>query len=568
MTEIPFLSDPTCASGWLFFSSPSRLFSRSALAELPHSPLEECTRIAVDAMQNLVCHEPKVFECLDRNKPNEIVNLIKQIAEPLFLEIYEKLSKEPKARIASCELPDEWLFVINAVDPAYYPRLSDYRDSRIDVSIQTAVLAMSNIEITKLETGSTNHVFHLHHAKLKNKHLLLRVYGSCDGVGDRGREEIAMKCMSSCGLGPKLLIRFPWGRIEEFIDGAVTCTTEMLISSPIFQLKIYNQLRAMHKLPFFEFLPQVISRYSPEGVSLSSTHEEYFKECQAHISHLLGDPSKTDSYYHFGLGVKAMEEICSTSLERTCLRFLRYLASHVIETHELDLEKAFLSEIRWLHLNLRNSGSPIVFSHNDLNPGNILFKGDPNSALQSESCLFFLDYEYSDANYRAFDLGNGMCELDYSYDSRCKGGFCKPLYTLSKEDNLPREYPRLSRAFYECWRAKTKGILIHSKGPLCSLASRCVAAIEVYFFGTCEGALTELHLREVFLGMLSSHLVYSLWSFLMGVSQRSPEKDGSCTVKNGLDYMDYGECRIKEYFLLKNWILETREINLSDTNTC
>lgn len=54
----------------------------------------------------------------------------------------------------------------------------------------------------------------------------------------------------------------------------------------------------------------------------------------------------------------------------------------------------------------------LVFSHNDLNHGNILF--DP-----ARDHMVFVDYEYSGMNFRGFDIGNHFSEyagldLDWS----------------------------------------------------------------------------------------------------------------------------------------------------------
>ena len=51
---------------------------------------------------------------------------------------------------------------------------------------------------------------------------------------------------------------------------------------------------------------------------------------------------------------------------------------------------------------LESVNSPIVFCHNDLQPGNIL--------RLSNGKLFVIDYEYSSYNYRGFDFGNHFCE--------------------------------------------------------------------------------------------------------------------------------------------------------------
>lgn len=49
--------------------------------------------------------------------------------------------------------------------------------------------------------------------------------------------------------------------------------------------------------------------------------------------------------------------------------------------------------------------SPVVFAHNDLLLGNILYDE------QSETNVIFIDYEYADYNFQAFDIGNHFAEF-------------------------------------------------------------------------------------------------------------------------------------------------------------
>lgn len=48
--------------------------------------------------------------------------------------------------------------------------------------------------------------------------------------------------------------------------------------------------------------------------------------------------------------------------------------------------------------------SPIVFCHNDLLLANIIYNAEKNTVT-------FIDYEYSNYNYQAFDIGNHFAEF-------------------------------------------------------------------------------------------------------------------------------------------------------------
>lgn len=49
--------------------------------------------------------------------------------------------------------------------------------------------------------------------------------------------------------------------------------------------------------------------------------------------------------------------------------------------------------------------SPVVFAHNDLLLGNILY--DPTS----DSKVTFIDYEYADYSFQAYEIGNHFDEF-------------------------------------------------------------------------------------------------------------------------------------------------------------
>lgn len=48
--------------------------------------------------------------------------------------------------------------------------------------------------------------------------------------------------------------------------------------------------------------------------------------------------------------------------------------------------------------------SPIVFAHNDLLLGNVIY-------TENENSVTFIDYEYAGYNYQAYDIGNHFAEF-------------------------------------------------------------------------------------------------------------------------------------------------------------
>ncbi|RNC39313.1 choline ethanolamine kinase, partial [Trypanosoma cruzi] len=86
------------------------------------------------------------------------------------------------------------------------------------------------------------------------------------------------------------------------------------------------------------------------------------------------------------------------------------------------------------------------------------------------------------------------------------------------------------------------------------------------YFATSSGvpvsevSVSEAHLVELLLGMLASHLHWTLWAIVMGCV---PDECADCAVDteafarggSGLDYVCYGECRLREYMALRHWLV-------------
>lgn len=87
----------------------------------------------------------------------------------------------------------------------------------------------------------------------------------------------------------------------------------------------------------------------------------------------------------------------------------------------------FEEEVKVLFKILDTCPSPVVFSHNDLQEGNILLPSDANLTLSSNgqvsknmikefaNHIVFIDFEFCSYNYRGFDLGNHFCERMFDY---------------------------------------------------------------------------------------------------------------------------------------------------------
>ena len=69
------------------------------------------------------------------------------------------------------------------------------------------------------------------------------------------------------------------------------------------------------------------------------------------------------------------------------------------------------SEVDWLLSLILRLECPVVFSHNDINTGNILVRDN----YLGHDPVVLIDFEFSSYNYRSFDIANHFNELMYDY---------------------------------------------------------------------------------------------------------------------------------------------------------
>lgn len=74
----------------------------------------------------------------------------------------------------------------------------------------------------------------------------------------------------------------------------------------------------------------------------------------------------------------------------------------------MPLKQKIQQEINFLKEKLSELDSQLVFCHNDLLLGNVIYSKEENRVT-------FIDYEYSGLNYQAYDIGNHFAEFVGTY---------------------------------------------------------------------------------------------------------------------------------------------------------
>ncbi|KAF8307106.1 putative choline ethanolamine kinase [Trypanosoma cruzi] len=603
---------------------PLRAVLRRSLEEPPGSPLTTCGAGVVQTSPTLswVSAESldSIISLANRTEEQlELDGLIYRLCHSLYCVAKSKSARmhrrpandgyasvgDNASRFHNMRGHEDWCPLRHLFDPSSYYhsvgkssnphvgcRCLEESHGPLDGPAGVSQWLADELDVTRLSGGNSNHVYRLGHASYPGRAVLLRVYGDRGGEAiDRARDIKAMRLMSSAEMSPAVLHSFHWGRVEEFMDGVYTCTTDMLLASPSLLGDIYEGLCRMHQLDATPFLPENVkgAKFVGRVVTPSMSVDE--------LAPLMEGAA---GYYGSLVREKALESVCPTSFERASFRLLRLLSSHVVEPHRQSLVDWLAGEIMFLRGELLLRGVPVVFSHNDLNPGNILLSrrqvpaafrrsdsltslDDAESTAESTRHVvrrcggknlverrgyLFIDFEYTDANYRCFDLGNTLCELDYDYTRGTEAGgrgfikFLSVFPPAAKADawrGLGEEYPRLPELIVDAWR---RGDIDGEAGDVGTAALQAVRR----YFATSSGApvsevsVSEAHLVELLLGMLASHLHWTLWAIVMGCV---PDECADCAVDteafalggSGLDYVCYGECRLREYMALRHWLV-------------
>ncbi|XP_059842937.1 choline/ethanolamine kinase isoform X2 [Hypanus sabinus] len=290
------------------------------------------------------------------------------------------------------------------------------------------------------------------------RQVLLRVYGAIlQGVDSLVLESVMFAVLAERALGPRLYGVFPQGRLEQYIPSRRLLTEEL--GFPDISAEIAVKMSRFHGM---------VMPFNKEPKWLFETMDRYLKQ-------IMG------------------------------LTFIR--EAHVKKFNKL---KTFNlpGELTSLKALLEATWSPVVFCHNDVQEGNILYLADKDAA--STEKLMLIDFEYSSYNYRGFDIGNHFCEwmYDYTYDQW-------PFFKANKEKYPNRQQQLHFIRHYLSEYSGNKGDSVHED----------------------QTKIEEEMIIEINRYALASHYLWALWAIIQAKIS---------TIEFG--YMDYALCRMEAYY--------------------
>ncbi|XP_047045296.1 probable choline kinase 2 [Lolium rigidum] len=217
------------------------------------------------------------------------------------------------------------------------------------------------LEVVPLKGAMTNEVYQVRWltgsggaGEGEYRKVLMRVYGEgLELFFDREDEVRTFECMSRHGQGPRLLGRFPTGRLEEFIHARTLSAVDL--RDPEISASIASKLKEFHNL-----------------------------DMPGPKSFLLWDRLRN--------WLKTAKSVCPSD-----------------EAKEFRLD-SLEKEITALESEFSGEDQCIGFCHNDLQYGNIMID-------EETKALTIIDYEYSSFNPVAYDIANHFCEMAADYHS-------------------------------------------------------------------------------------------------------------------------------------------------------
>ncbi|XP_015781492.1 ethanolamine kinase 1 [Tetranychus urticae] len=347
----------------------------------------------------------------------------------------------------------------------------------------------STIEIKQFTEGITNWLigcFPLDFDSDKSEKddvVLIRVYGrKTELFIDRQKEIANMLLMYQNGLSPPVFCSFANGMAYGYSAGKVVDST-MVRQEYIYNL-ICHQMVKMHSIS-----------YKKQSITLP-----------------ICDSSNNDDNNNNSGEMKNEAKACLSRLFNKYLTLIAesitpddpvsvFLNNEGITLDDLTKEADYLVE------NLSKLGSPLVFCHNDLLLNNIIYD-------ERKPSISFIDFEYADINYQAFDIANHFNEFS------------------GVDEYIPEMYPskEFQLKWLSCYLKHWNQLVESDEG-------------DIHVNRQFDLRVEDLYV-QVSKFSLASNLLWGIWALLQ-------------TIHSTIDFnfFAYGVPRIREYFKRKHSLL-------------
>uniref|UniRef100_A0A0N4ZGA2 CHK domain-containing protein n=1 Tax=Parastrongyloides trichosuri TaxID=131310 RepID=A0A0N4ZGA2_PARTI len=259
-------------------------------------------------------------------------------------------------------------------------------------------------DFNRLSGGYSNTIVKVQNL-FTNKNFLIRLFGnSLSSPDDINRKNLIGIFLGEINMGPKLYGVFPKGTIEEFLPGRNLTRKELHLEAITKQIGYHMGLIHKLELPlikkptFFDDVENWLCKIENGEEMILKKYKNYSND---ELSKILGfqvEKVNDNNKSFLKIFVKQTMFISSKPIPK------------YITTKELRNEFYSILEL------MTKSQSPVVFCHNDIHEGNILYD-------ESNITILPIDYEYACYNYRAFDFSQTLNHYIWEYGEQNKLGY-------------------------------------------------------------------------------------------------------------------------------------------------
>ncbi|RLV91827.1 Choline kinase [Spathaspora sp. JA1] len=296
-------------------------------------------------------------------------------------------------------------------------------------------LTIANLTVTRISGALTNSIYKVEYQDESHTlpTLLLRVYGkNVDELIDRNRELETLVKLSQKRIGPRLLGIFTNGRFEQFLDGFNTLNKENIRDEIISQM-LGRRMKDLH------FKIELDDKDLGDLPSCWILIEKWLKIFE---NDYLPGYSSTDKKDIFWVDFEKFKQVIG--------KYKSWLFDH----YESE---SFSSNYKFCH-NDTQYGNLLL--HESFNKEDVIVDSTPmsstttsvssmedaikSSSNKKDSDLVVIDFEYSAANFPAFDIVNHFSEWmsDYYHEE-------KPYYIFNENYPTKNEQLNLIKAYVE-----------------------------------------------------------------------------------------------------------------------
>ncbi|KAJ1662986.1 hypothetical protein IW140_004713 [Coemansia sp. RSA 1813] len=323
---------------------------------------------------------------------------------------------------------------------------------------------------------------------------ILRFYGTgADELLSREKELYWLSQLTSLGVGPQMYGIFGNGRWEEFLESITLDKDNMRLAST--SKHIARRMCELHSL---------VSCYRPFGSAKPSDKDAKYLNGQPELW------AKVDSLMQL-MQHKWPQVRNKCDSNPQCAELLNNWPTVVQAINK------FRAHVE------REVHSPVVFTHNDLQYGNIL-------RMERTGKLEIVDFEFAGHNYRGYDIANHFCEWMVDYYHPEHPHLLDPaLYPTNKQRHtFLRAYIR-AKTFIDVNMKANAGIVESDSAQPVKIRTVRLSKDQI------RQEVAELD-REVALFVTASHLHWGMHGLLK-----------ACCCEIGFDYVSYAAQRLSMF---------------------